>query len=25
LQLFPFYRRGMFKRQRAFSKSERLR
>ncbi len=25
LQLFPFYRRGMFKRQKAFQKSERLR
>ena len=25
LQLFPFYRRGLFKRQKAFTKSERLR
>jgi branched-chain amino acid transport system permease protein len=25
LQLFPFYRQGMFKRQKAFQKSERLR
>ena len=25
LQLFPFYRRGMFRRQKAFTKSERLR
>ena len=25
LELFPFYRRGMFKRQKAFQKSERLR
>jgi branched-chain amino acid transport system permease protein len=25
MQLFPFYRRGMFKRQKAFTKSERLR
>jgi len=25
MQLFPFYRRGLFKRQKAFTKSERLR
>jgi branched-chain amino acid transport system permease protein len=25
LELFPFYRRGMFRRQKAFQKSDRLR